>query len=81
MLDREIRRGENQQKVGTRAALVLMVWPLTRGLPVRYCFEVATPESTFYMYAETEKEKDEWIGAIGRYILSFVLRVVRAWVL
>eukprot|EP00501_MAST-03F_sp_TOSAG23-6_P001239 GSMAST32.ASY1.ANO1.1285.1 assembled CDS len=22
----------------------------------RHCFEVATPESTFYMYAETEKE-------------------------
>ena len=37
----------------------------------RYCFEVATPESTFYMYAETEKEKDEWIGAIGRAIVRF----------
>lgn len=37
----------------------------------RYCFEVATPESTFYMYAETEKEKDEWIGAIGRAIVQF----------
>lgn len=29
-------------------------------------FEVATPEATYYMYAESEKEKDEWIGAIGR---------------
>ena len=37
----------------------------------RFCFEVATPESTFYMYAETEKEKDEWIGAIGRAIVRF----------
>ena len=34
----------------------------------RFSFEVATPESTFYMYAETEKEKDDWIGAIGRYV-------------
>ena len=39
--------------------------------PCRFCFEVATPESTFYMYAETEKEKDEWIGAIGRAIVRF----------
>ena len=23
------------------------------------------------MYAETEKEKDEWIGAIGRAIVKF----------
>jgi hypothetical protein len=28
--------------------------------------EVATKEKTFYMYADTEKEKDEWIGAIGK---------------
>jgi hypothetical protein len=33
------------------------------------CFEVATPESTYFMYAETSKEKDEWIGAIGRAIV------------
>jgi len=37
----------------------------------RYSFEVATPESRFYMYASTEKEKDEWIGAIGRAIVRF----------
>ena len=37
----------------------------------KYCFEVATPEATYYMYAETEKEKDEWIGAIGRAIVRF----------
>ena len=36
-----------------------------------YCFEVATPESTFYMHATSEKEKDEWIGAIGRAIVRF----------
>ncbi|CAK4078224.1 unnamed protein product [Aphanomyces euteiches] len=37
----------------------------------RYCFEVATPESTYYMHAESEKQKDEWIGAIGRAIVKF----------
>lgn len=35
----------------------------------KYCFEVATPEATYYMYAESEKEKDEWIGNIGRAIV------------
>ena len=33
---------------------------------IRNSFEVATPEATYYMYADTEKSKDEWIGAIGR---------------
>jgi hypothetical protein len=32
--------------------------------------EVSTAETTFYMYADTEKEKDEWIGAIGRAIVQ-----------
>jgi hypothetical protein len=32
--------------------------------------EVSTKEQTFYMYADTEKEKDEWIGAIGRSIVQ-----------
>ncbi len=37
----------------------------------RFCFEVATPEATFYMYAENEKLKDDWIGAIGRAIVRY----------
>jgi hypothetical protein len=37
----------------------------------RNCFEVATPQETFFLYADTEKEKDEWIGAIGRAIVRF----------
>ena len=37
----------------------------------KHCFEVATPDATYFMYAETEKEKDEWIGAIGRAIVKF----------
>ena len=32
--------------------------------------EVSTKDKTFYMYADTEKEKDEWIGAIGRSIVQ-----------
>eukprot|EP01035_Chromulina_nebulosa_P017775 gene17775-23379_t len=32
--------------------------------------EVSTSDSTFYMYADSEKEKDEWIGAIGRAIVQ-----------
>lgn len=32
--------------------------------------EVSTPDTTFYMFADTEKEKDEWIGAIGRAIVQ-----------
>jgi hypothetical protein len=34
-----------------------------------HAFEVATPEHTYYMYAETDAEKDEWIGAIGKAIV------------
>ena len=37
----------------------------------RNSFEVATPEATYYMYADTEKSKDEWIGAIGRAIVKY----------
>ena len=32
--------------------------------------EVSTADTTFLMVAETEKEKDEWIGAIGRAIVQ-----------
>ena len=32
--------------------------------------EVSTKEKTFYMFADSEKEKDEWIGAIGRSIVQ-----------
>jgi hypothetical protein len=32
--------------------------------------EVSTKETTFFMYADSEKEKDEWIGVIGRAIVQ-----------
>ena len=35
----------------------------------RHSFEISTPETTFLIYADTEKEKDDWIGAIGRAIV------------
>jgi hypothetical protein len=34
------------------------------------CPQVSTADTTFFMYADTEKEKDEWIGAIGRAIVQ-----------
>mmetsp|Transcript_24177 Transcript_24177/g.54541 ORF Transcript_24177/g.54541 Transcript_24177/m.54541 type:complete len:133 (+) Transcript_24177:74-472(+) len=35
----------------------------------RHALEVSTPETTFLMFADSEKEKDDWIGAIGRAIV------------
>jgi hypothetical protein len=32
--------------------------------------EVSTDDTVYYMYADSEKEKDEWIGAIGRAIVQ-----------
>lgn len=32
--------------------------------------EVSTANTTFYMFADTEKEKYEWIGAIERAIVQ-----------
>jgi hypothetical protein len=36
----------------------------------KFAIEVSTTETTFYMHADNEKEKDEWIGAIGRSIVQ-----------
>jgi len=36
-----------------------------------HSFEVATPEMTYYMHAEDETAKDEWIGAIGKAIVRY----------
>jgi len=35
----------------------------------RHSFEISTPETTFLLYADTEKEKDDWIGSVGRSIV------------
>mmetsp|Transcript_1636 Transcript_1636/g.4875 ORF Transcript_1636/g.4875 Transcript_1636/m.4875 type:complete len:138 (+) Transcript_1636:140-553(+) len=35
----------------------------------RNALEVSTPDTTFLMYADSEKDKDDWIGAIGRAIV------------
>jgi hypothetical protein len=37
----------------------------------RHSFEVATASRVYFMYADTEKAKDEWIGAIGRAIVRY----------
>jgi hypothetical protein len=50
----------------------------TTALPTSYSFEIATKEQVFFMYAATEKEKDEWIGAVGRYSdFNFLMLVPR----
>ena len=36
----------------------------------RNAIEVSTADTTYFMFADTEKEKDEWIGAIGRAIVQ-----------
>lgn len=37
----------------------------------KHAFEVATAQRVFFMCADSEKDKDEWIGAIGRAIVRF----------
>mmetsp|Transcript_9636 Transcript_9636/g.16937 ORF Transcript_9636/g.16937 Transcript_9636/m.16937 type:complete len:118 (-) Transcript_9636:42-395(-) len=37
----------------------------------RFCFEVATPQEVVFLYAENEKQKDDWIGAIGKAIVRY----------
>jgi len=32
-------------------------------------FEISTPDITYLLYADTEKEKDDWIGCVGRAIV------------
>ena len=36
----------------------------------RNALEVSTQDTTFFMYALNEKDKDDWIGAIGRAIVQ-----------
>ena len=36
----------------------------------KYAFEVSTPDTTYLMVAESDKDKDDWIGAIGRAIVK-----------
>lgn len=35
----------------------------------RNSFEISTPEFTYLLYADSEKEKDDWIGSVGRSIV------------
>ena len=37
----------------------------------RNCFVVSTAAQKFHMCADTDKEKDDWIGAIGRAIVTY----------
>ena len=35
----------------------------------RHSFEISTPETTYLLYADTESEKDDWIGRVGKAIV------------
>jgi len=35
----------------------------------RNSFEISTPEITYLLYADTEGEKDDWIGRVGKAIV------------
>lgn len=35
----------------------------------KHSFEISTPETTYLLYADDEKAKDDWIGSVGRAIV------------
>ena len=35
----------------------------------RHSFEISTPDLTYLLYADTEQEKDDWIGRVGKAIV------------
>jgi len=36
---------------------------------MRHALEISTPETCFLLYADTEAEKDDWIGRVGKAIV------------
>ena len=37
------------------------------------CFEIGVPDGTYYMYAETEREQDDWMSKIGEFLTVFAV--------
>ncbi len=35
-----------------------------------HAFEIATPDKVFFLFADSDVEKDEWIGKIGKAIVD-----------
>jgi len=35
----------------------------------RHSLEISTPDTCFLLYADTEAEKDDWIGRVGKAIV------------
>lgn len=35
----------------------------------KHSFEISTPETVYLLYADTETEKDDWIGRVGKAIV------------
>ena len=36
----------------------------------KFAFEVATSENTYFLFAESDEDKDDWIGKVGRAIVD-----------
>ena len=43
-----------------------------------HAFEVATSEKVFFMHADSDEDKDDWIGKIGRAIVESSRSQIRA---
>ena len=43
----------------------------------KYAIEVSTRDITYFMYGDSEKDKDEWIGVIGRAIVQSSSTIIR----
>lgn len=43
----------------------------------KHAIEVSTKDITYYFYGDSEKEKDEWIGVIGRAIVQSSNTIIR----
>lgn len=35
----------------------------------RHSFEISTPDTQYLLYADTESQKDDWIGRVGKAIV------------
>lgn len=43
----------------------------------KHAIEVSTRDMTYFMYGDSEKDKDEWIGVIGRAIVQSSSTIIR----
>ena len=56
---------------------VLTNYFLIHPIGKKYAIEVSTRDITYLMYGDSEKDKDEWIGVIGRAIVQSSSTIMR----